>query len=134
VPGSGRRLAWTAGAEYQWHRSIHIWAAGIELMHNAAYGEYLRWLDIAYGTFGGRPPSAYRIAVTGGHLYKMGRLRIYTGLGVYIYDPARLYAPFYLRPGIRYYPFRRWGVGISLKTHYFAAEQADLTLFYKFKF
>jgi len=133
IPRSGLQPALTVGAERRWHPSYkHIFYAGIEAMWNRAYKIYLEYLDIAYHAFDGRIPPYGRLAVTGGHMYHLGPLDFLTGIGIYLYHPARIYPPWYLRIGIRRKLHRNWSAGISLKTHYFAAEQADLGIFYIF--
>jgi hypothetical protein len=124
----GRSLRFlVAGAHIQTARQvgrISNLTGGIEVMWDDAVGNQLRTDQMT-----GNP---WRVSVTAGHEFILGRFLFSQQLGVYLHQPGRYFDPVYHRWGLAYRLSNHWMTGVSMKAHRHVADFTDFRLTYSF--
>ena len=62
-----------------------------------------------------------------GHELTFNKLSLLTQGGIYLYDPYKLYQPWYQRYGLKYYLCKELFLGVFLKSHYGSADFVEWT-------
>ncbi len=109
-----RKSAFQLGADVFWSRYLK---------------EYIRYMAIAYYEKNKDPDVDYkRAGVFIGHELFVNRLTFEAQLGYYVYNPAKIYGPFYQRIGLKCYLTDNVFGALSLKTHAAKAEALEFGL------
>ncbi|HEX8549748.1 MAG TPA: acyloxyacyl hydrolase, partial [Cytophagaceae bacterium] len=69
-----------------------------------------------------------RLGLLFGHELTFNKLSLLTQGGIYLYDPYKLYQPWYQRYGLKYYLSPDLFIGVFLKAHYGSADFVEWTL------
>lgn len=69
-----------------------------------------------------------RIGLLFGHELTFNKLSLLTQGGIYLYDPYKLYQPWYQRYGLKYYLSQKSFIGVFLKAHYGSADFVEWTV------
>jgi len=97
---------------------------GVELLWDDALGAKLRSDSSSL--------HPWRLSVTAGHEFILGRFLFSQQLGLYAYQAGRYFDLLYHRWGLAYRMSPRWMAGISLKAHRHVADFTDVRLTYSF--
>lgn len=102
---------------------------GTDIFFSRYLRDYIKFVSVAYPEENVNPNTDYkRISLFVGHELFINKLSIETQVGYYIYKPFKYEIDLYQRIGAKYYVYKNWFSGLSLKAHGGRAEAIEASI------